>query len=84
MVVETEVPSRSWSPVDASLEAAMAEAMERTPHRPMSSSTAEPSWRLAKRVWRMPRSAKILVITGIEVTAAAAANTRMTADSLPA
>ena len=62
----------------------MAEAMDRTPHRPMSSRTAEPSCRLAKRVWRMPRSEKILVITGIDVTAAAAAKTRITADSLPA
>ena len=64
--------------------AAMAVATDRTPQRMMSSSTAEPSSRLAKRVWRMPRSAKIFVMMGIDVTAAAAAKTSTTADSLPA
>jgi hypothetical protein len=75
-------------PVTASVaaaadDAASAVAIETTPHSMMSSSTAEPSSRLAKRVWRMPRSLKILVMTGIDVTAVALQISRMSAGRLP-
>jgi hypothetical protein len=74
----------SSPPAEAMVAEAMAVASESTPQSTMSSMTAEPSSRLAKRVWRMPRSWKILVMTGMDVTAAAAAKTSTTADSLSA
>ena len=63
---------------------AIAVAIDRTPHNRMSSSTAVPSMRLAKRVCRMPRSEKIRVITGIDVTATAEAKTNESAPLLSA
>ena len=62
------------APSDAvALAVAMAVATANAAHSAMSSSTAAPSRRLAKRVCRTPRSWKILLMTGIDVTAVAMA-----------
>src|SRR6266478_8697702 len=53
------------------LDSARAVATASTAHSPMSSSTATPSTRRAKRVCRILRSKKIREITGMEVTATA-------------
>ena len=59
-------------------------AMASTVHSTRSCSVAQPSTILAKRVSIIPRSIKILEITGIEVTATATPMTSWNASVLPA